>query len=196
MFQFTFQIQCALHKTAFLRIDVAWWCWWSWVLSKSFKRHAKQFQNSVHLHSFHDRQNFCLQRAHLDVRFNESKKRWNHILLNVYQQDELWEKKNGWKNHFRFFSWKKLRGWEKKTITQRLKWKNLVMSAFANHEILLKKRYPLRENPCKSVDFVLHQGVQPIFYISLQILFLTSIFALLSTDCHFNLIKLVKKVQN
>ena len=35
-----------------------------------------------------------------------------------------------------------------------------------------------------------------IFYISLQILSSTSIFALLSPDCHFKLIKRVEKVQH
>ena len=45
------------------------------------KLQAEQFQNSVLLRSFHDRQNFCLPRAHLDVRSMSAKEKMKSYLV-------------------------------------------------------------------------------------------------------------------
>ena len=42
---------------------------------------AKQFQNSVLLRSFHNRQNFCLPRACIDVRLMSEKKKMKSYLV-------------------------------------------------------------------------------------------------------------------
>ena len=114
--------------------------------SNWFKRQAKQFQDSVLPRSFHLRQNFCLPRACIDVKSMSEKKKMKSYLVEclstrstlkkTVQKKSL--KKKRWKKPLKknqFFPWKKTRGWKKKPITQRLKWKNQKNSCFFENNV-------------------------------------------------------------